>query len=171
MNQAAPLELRDIHLPDPVSWWPPALGWWLVMLLFLFVLLAWGLYRLWSRRYRIQKIALAELEQLSMAYLKHQDGQRLTGELSALLRRVCLVRYPRHQVAGLAGEAWLDFLDQGVSGSLFSKGPGRVLITAPFQRHTQVQVEELMNLCRQWIRAAPKEAFNLTFMTTGRHAR
>ena len=30
MNQALPL--RDIQLPDAVSWWPLAMGWWLLLL-------------------------------------------------------------------------------------------------------------------------------------------
>jgi len=33
------LPLRDIHLPGPVGWWPPAIGWWLVAAL---VLVAFG---------------------------------------------------------------------------------------------------------------------------------
>lgn len=31
MNENLP-ELRDIHLPDGVSAWPPAYGWWVILL-------------------------------------------------------------------------------------------------------------------------------------------
>ena len=48
MNPAASnLQLRDIHLPDAVSWWPPAPGWWLLLgglllaLLFIRVIRPW----------------------------------------------------------------------------------------------------------------------------------
>ena len=29
MNDAA-LPLRDLRLPEPVGWWPPAPGWWIL---------------------------------------------------------------------------------------------------------------------------------------------
>jgi hypothetical protein len=37
-------QLRDIHGPDPVSWWPPAPGWWLLALGT--ILCLWLLWRL-----------------------------------------------------------------------------------------------------------------------------
>ena len=36
------LPLRDLHLPEPVGWWPPAPGWWILLLL-VTTLLAYGL--------------------------------------------------------------------------------------------------------------------------------
>ncbi|MBF0125688.1 MAG: DUF4381 domain-containing protein [Magnetococcales bacterium] len=151
------MELRDIHLPDPVAWWPPALGWWLLLLAPLAALLLRSLYRAWSGRRKVRKTALAELERLVRAYDEHQDAQRLTAELSALLRRVCLVHHHPTEVAGIGGQEWLAFLDRGLPDRPFSQGPGAVLITAPFQPRAQVQVEALLSLCRQWLHSLPNE--------------
>ena len=46
MNPAAinanPLDqLRDIHLPEPISWWPLAPGWWLLIIIAL-ALMVWA---------------------------------------------------------------------------------------------------------------------------------
>jgi len=51
------IPLRDIHLPDPIGWWPPAPGWSIV--LGLLVLASAGLaFALWHRhRRRLQRAA------------------------------------------------------------------------------------------------------------------
>ena len=48
------IPLRDIHLPGDISWWPPAIGWWIVAALI--ILLGLGLYMLKRRRER-RKVA------------------------------------------------------------------------------------------------------------------
>ena len=67
MNPADPLaQLRDIHLPEPVSWWPPAPGWWIVLLLSLaaVVLVIYYLRKYWLQR-RYRRVALRELGSFS----------------------------------------------------------------------------------------------------------
>lgn len=161
------LVLQDIHLPDPISWWPPALGWWL-LLGGVGTLAAIGWF-VWYRvqKNRLRKAALAELDRLLAAHATHQDDHQLTGELSALLRRVCLAPLwrprslpvePAH-IVGLTGEAWLHFLDQTLPAMPFSTGVGRRLISLPFQQPITpttpaLQEEEraaLIALCRSWL--------------------
>ncbi|MBT3527943.1 MAG: DUF4381 domain-containing protein, partial [Porticoccaceae bacterium] len=46
MMQGDPLaELRGIHLPDPISWWPLAPGWWVLIVIFI-AGLSWALRQL-----------------------------------------------------------------------------------------------------------------------------
>ena len=129
-NPSNPLDqLRDIHLPDPISWWPPAPGWWLLLgLLVIFTLLGWLAYR-WYCRGAIKRAALTELERIS----NHYKEQALLQQLSQLLRRVALATHPRQQVAGLQNQAWLEFLDRFVTGSPFSDGVGTILADGPYQ--------------------------------------
>ncbi|MCB1720092.1 MAG: DUF4381 domain-containing protein, partial [Candidatus Competibacteraceae bacterium] len=104
-------DLRDIHLPEPVSWWPPAPGWWLLVALSLVVVA--GLLWLWRyrRRQTPRRVALAELTRLRADFQRDGDGAAVATGISALLRRLALTHFPRGQVAGLVGDAWLQFLD------------------------------------------------------------
>ena len=144
-------QLRDIHLPTPVSWWPPAPGWWAVLaLLLLFGVLAYVVYSR-RRRNRWRRSALSELEGLRDA-----APERMLRGLSVLLRRVAISRFPRHDVAALTGEAWLAFLDRALGdGTAFQSGVGRVLISGPYAGDAQVDGASLLALCERWIKQLP----------------
>jgi hypothetical protein len=147
------LPLRDIHLPPPIAWWPPAPGWWLLLfgIPTLLILLAWLWRRL--RRKTVRKLALAELESIAGS---DADAREKVQALAILLRRVALSVYPREQVAGLAGEPWLAFLDGPLGNDSFSAGAGRLFIEAPYRREVQADLDALFALCREWIKHLPK---------------
>jgi len=140
--------LRPLHPPAPVDWWPPAPGWWALTVLLLGLLgLAWWQYR----RTALRRVALAELHRLERSA---PDDSRLSAGVNQLLRRVALACFSRRQVAGLSGEAWLQFLDAQARVKGFHSGPGRVLATGPFAPACALDRGALLELARQWILAA-----------------
>ncbi len=128
------LPLRDLHLPDPVSWWPLAPGWWVLIVLVL-IGVGWLLKLAWRkrqftapRRYAIRTLAAVEAE-----YLSHRNPVRLGQHVSELLRRGMLAYAPRHEVAGLTGEAWLAWLDRGMPLPYFHTEGGKSLLQLPYR--------------------------------------
>jgi hypothetical protein len=149
--------LRGYHLPEPVTWWPPAPGWWLLTGLALIgvALLLYGAYR-YRRRGALARQARAELAALQAAFERERDPVALARGLSRLLRRFALARFPRQEVAGLTGEAWLAFLDTHGGEGRFRDGPGRVLIDAPYRLAATVPADALTALAGDWIRRNAK---------------
>lgn len=152
----ADLPLRDIHIPEAISWWPPAVGWWLILVLvpLLLGLLYW-LYRRLTR-----KTALKTARKLLMA-LKNDpslDDLAKIAQLSALLRRVAISTGTRSQVAGLTGQHWLRYLDDSVKGTPFSEGPGRVFLDAHYQKSvpSELAIQDVFQLCEDWLKAQSK---------------
>jgi hypothetical protein len=145
--------LRGYHFPEPVSWWPPAPGWWALagLLILLVAFLSWALVRRRRRRAAL-RAALTELDTL-IGTRADVEPVEFTRHLSRLLRRYALVRFPRHQVAGLAGDDWLRFLDAHGGGTqAFSRGPGSLLRDAPYRPVADASVlDELTALVRTWI--------------------
>ncbi|OIQ94203.1 hypothetical protein GALL_238320 [mine drainage metagenome] len=153
-------QLRDIHLPAPVSWWPPAPGWWLLAAILL--LSALGLYG-WQRRRRRnrwRRIALGELERLrALQTARQAQPEILLGELSILLRRSALSCFPREQVASLHGERWLAFLDRSLGeGAIFQSGDGHLLTIAPYLKNAAINESSLLALFalgERWLKKLP----------------
>jgi hypothetical protein len=143
------MELRDIHVPGAPALWPPAPGWWLVLVLVLVGLgvLALRLLGLWRARRRRDRI-VAELERLRA----QPCGPALVGAVSALLKRAALSRFPRAEVAPLTGADWLAFLDRTGGAGGFAGGPGRVLADGAYAPRQECDAEALIVLARRWLR-------------------
>jgi uncharacterized protein DUF4381 len=136
--------LRPLHAPAPISWWPPALGWWLLLFAILALLIV--IYRYW-RRMAPQRAALRGLKILH----KNPDDHPV-ATLNQLLKRYALVCWPATTVASLSGKAWLEFLDANGGNGKFCSGPGRILLTDPYQKQS-ADLHELTALARQWIKS------------------
>lgn len=149
---AASLDLRDIHAAAPAEFWPPAPGWWLLAALLALVLvyIVVTLVNVYRRRRQRQRI-LAGLQQLENT--AHENIGQFTAAISALLRRVALMRYARTDVASLSGLAWLEFLDDTGGNGAFVNGPGSALATAPYAANPEPPSRQaLLALARRWIR-------------------
>lgn len=154
MNGADPLaQLRDIHMPQAISWWPPAPGWWLLALLIVGALAAAIIWRITQhRRQAFKREALAEWEAIHARYLNDKNAEQLLAELSVLLKRTCITRYGRDESAGLAGEQWLAFLDQTGKCTEFTQGPGRMLVSQRYTPQPQVDGPALLNVTLAWLK-------------------
>ena len=71
MNPDLLSQLRDIHAAAPVSWWPPAPGWWVLALLVL-VLLVWAGRRMLAR-FRVYRLSLIHISEPT----RHDSGSRM----------------------------------------------------------------------------------------------
>ena len=133
------IPLRDLHLPEAIGWWPLAPGWWFLIALALGGMgyLLYRGYQEW-RRNAYRRIALKELARIRNDYRKGVDAVTLATELSELLRRTMLAYAPRAEVAGLTGDAWLTWLDEGLDDKPFSNGAGRNVESLPYRRREDI---------------------------------
>ena len=146
------VNLKDIHLPPPVSFWPPALGWWILALLLISSLFIGGVlfYRQHKKR-RPKTEALRILKDLQILYQNSKDEVVSLRNLSNLLRRTALTFYDNDEVASLQGSSWLEFLDKTGKTKEFSQGAGKVLGNEVFQQKVNPDMNALFPLVKKWI--------------------
>lgn len=98
-------QLKDIHLPDTVSNWPPAYGWWLLILVTLTsIVVTVVMVRRFKRIRRAQKQALTILNTIQAT--QSDWPQQLNG----VLKRLAIRYFPNHDVAAMHSSQWSGFL-------------------------------------------------------------
>lgn len=165
MNADPLAQLRDIHLPETISTWPPALGWWLV----LFVvagLVGFGVYYL-LRKYlhsAYRRAALHMLKKINDDYQQHNNAKQWLNEITQLLKRTCMKAYPKAEFVELSGIEWLDYLDARLDAKakekaktkLFTQTTLKEIFKQQFQAkpltiNTQTE-QNIINTVKNWIK-------------------
>lgn len=146
MNDELPL--RGPDMPDPLSWWPPAPGWWLVLILMLVIALT---LRWWLSRPRPVKYWTEAQKQLKRIEQSSDDHLLQLQQVSSLLRRMAILRFGREQTASLTGTAWLELLDSAWPRDDFSHGAGVLLEDAPYRIQSESDNNELLRITAEWL--------------------
>jgi len=116
VNPQDPLaNLHPLRLPEPIGWWPPAPGWWILLLgaVLLVATLAYLLYNRYKKN-AYRRRALRQLHSLYKDYLANDDTSCYVRDINALLKSAALLAYPRAEVAPQHGEAWRAFLNRSL---------------------------------------------------------
>jgi hypothetical protein len=139
---AASLEnLRDIVVPQPVTWWPPAPGWWVVMSIsaiavFVVAFRAWRVWR--ANAYR-----RAALHELPLA-------TTVTG-IAEIVKRTALVAYSRTDIAALSGSNWSQWLGEAGGGQVPDQ-VAEALTQGVFGKVDNVNIGEVRVFAADWIK-------------------
>lgn len=165
MNEQLVSHLRDIHELDPVGWWPPAPGWWLLLLALILAFLVLRMGRLPrvslpSRAPRWQQDARRELQRLQKA-MPRMSAKEAGVAFSELLRRIAVARHGREACAGLVGEDWLAWLGRHDPRGFDWPGKGKVLLDLPYAPPGSGgegnQLAELVKAAMAWTQKESKQ--------------
>lgn len=122
-------ELHDIHLPDPVAWWPLAPGWWAMASLAVILAVCIAVVRQYRRR-SLKQAALRELALLAKSHSDEGNVQALATAVGVLIRRVALSLPGGRQYANVHGERWSDYLAAVPAG--MPESIAHLLAVAPY---------------------------------------
>lgn len=149
-------QLHDIEGIDPISWWPLAIGWWMLIIFTLcvigliacFAIKRWAFMRSWKSE------TLKNLNSLEKK-LSEITARETIIDLSQYLRRIAVRRFSRKECAGLNGKAWLRWLAANDPKEFDWENKGALLINIPYAPHnvnvSTPQIKELIQAVRNWV--------------------
>lgn len=146
-------ELRQLPLPEPVSYFPATWGWLALLAALAIVALGsgWWLARRW-RRQRYRRCALRQLAEIERAAVSDRAA---LAALPPLLKRVALSAAGGGRAAPLSGEQWDAYL-RSTGGRDFPPGTGCLLEVLAYAGPRQLgelreaEVAQLLLASRRW---------------------
>ena len=147
----AEIPLRDIHLPEPVSWWPLAPGWWWLIGIVLLLATAAAVILYRRRRGRIVRAARAEFADIRTRYAQTSDPNELVRQLSRLARRCALALEPDRAAAAATGTEWQSVLARVTTSGSVDEWLRNTLVEAPYRRNNDIDGTRLVASFEHWL--------------------
>lgn len=151
-------KLHDIEGVGQVSFWPLAIGWWILITLGIFITALMGWYAFSYFRFKRSWkndtfIRLAHLEK----NLSEGTSRETIVALSEYLRRIVLKRFSRNECAALTGDAWLKWLSEHDPLKFDWEKRGTLLVDAPYAPTNRTkaslgEIKDLIQAVRSWVR-------------------
>jgi hypothetical protein len=150
------IPLRDIHLSEPGLWWPPALGWWVLLVVIVLSLVCLPKLLRWWRLKPVKKLSMRQLTNIRQDLENSGDEQFALQEISVLLRRIVMSYRGRNSSASLSGENWVRELERLAGENSFNEQQCDWLSTGQYQPVSQCEIGPMIDSCENWIRALPR---------------
>lgn len=143
-------QLKDVHLPEQVSWWPLAIGWWIVIVVAILVL-GVSLNFLWKHysHNRYRKLAIKELNQHHLSWHANSDDKTYISAANDLLKRVIRIVDPN--LVSQFGDNWVDALENHGNTEL-SQEARYALAYQCYQAHVSADVPSLNAELKHWLK-------------------
>lgn len=154
MNELA---LKDIHLPEASLWWPPAPGWWILLILLPVLIIYLPRLSAWLRWRPIKTISLRELARIRTEMDNGLDDRQGLQQISILLRRIVISHYGRTIGASTTGNNWAEQLKQISTNECFTPEQNEWLSIGQYRAENRCDVEAMLKSCESWIKALPRK--------------
>ena len=159
MNPAAPnsatLDLIDIIEPAAISSWPPAWGWWVLMIATACVI---GLIAYVSvvmlKQQKIKTLALGLLNNAKCEYEQSGNANNYCRDINQILKRYWLYYRPGSDINALNGKLWVEQLNMQCDIALFTSVNAIALSEGPYSQLENFDANALENAAKQWIKRA-----------------
>lgn len=153
MNLSVLSQLKDVHLPSPPSFWPPAVGYYLVFFLILFTIFLFVfLYKKYHPVRQVKKQVAAELDMAEEQFNRSQDPSLLQAEIASITRRLIAykARSPitkQKDLSSLEKEWKVLFPKNSKKDELF------VLLTKDrYKKNCDIDGQRMLTLARELVR-------------------
>jgi hypothetical protein len=150
------LPLKDIHLPDVSLWWPPAPGWWVILISVILIFVFMPKFLRWLRWKPVKKLSLRELDRIRIELDNGVDDQKVAQQISTLLRRTVISYRGRAVAASTTGESWMKQLKQLSGEECFTPEQDEWLRIGQYQPSVRCEMQAMLQSCENWIKALPR---------------
>ena len=149
------IDLRDIHLPESIHWWPIAPAWWILLATILLLLAALAVY--WWKKSRVSHLkAVAQSEYDLIIDTSTENSSVRFSEMLLLLKKISKSHPQVESALSKPAEIWLAKLCQVLQIDQVSSELIRTIKSSPYQAKKHLETREIEVFTQTVIHALPE---------------